>query len=105
MRRNVSIFVLILVVAAGLVLIGCNAGQPSTDDAATIAAIQSQLYQNPDLKPLNVHVSSDHGIVTLTGQVQSTLDKLAIEDLAQKVPGVKQVADQLAITTDAAAQA
>ncbi|HUY13808.1 MAG TPA: BON domain-containing protein [Terriglobia bacterium] len=105
MRRNVSIFALTLVVAAGLVIIGCNSGQQPTNDSATVAAIQSQLYQNAELKQLDVHVNSDHGVVTLTGQVQSTLEKLAIEALAQKAPGVKHVVDQLAVSTDATAQA
>jgi len=94
-----------MVAAAALVLMGCTASQNPANDAETVAAIQSQLYQNPELKQLDVHVTSDHGVVTLTGEVHAPLEKLAIEDLAQKAPGAKRVIDQLTVSADAEAQA
>ncbi|MGH9431089.1 MAG: BON domain-containing protein [Terriglobia bacterium] len=104
MRRNLTIGGLAVAIGAALLFFGCAASQRPPDDAAIVAAVESQLYQNPELKQLDVHVTSDHGVVTLTGEVRAPLEKLAIEGLAQKAPGTKQVVDQLTISTDADAQ-
>ncbi|MGH9451159.1 MAG: BON domain-containing protein [Terriglobia bacterium] len=88
--------------AAVLVIAGCSSMSHAPDDAQITSAIQAKLYQNPDLKPLSINVSSDHGVVTLSGAVNAPLEKLAVEDLAQKTAGVKQVIDQLSVAQAAA---
>jgi hypothetical protein len=97
-KTKSSLLLAAIVSGSVMVFTGCNARPKAPDDAQIVASVQSQLYQNPELKPLDVHVASDHGVVTLTGEVHSPLEKLAVEDLAQKAPGTKQVIDQLAVT-------
>lgn len=104
-KKNLMLLGLAVAFGTTLVLLGCASGQHPPDDAVIVAAVQSQLYQNPQLKPLDVHVTSDHGVVTLTGEVHTSLEQLAIEGLAQKAPGAKQVIDQLTIAADADAPA
>ncbi|MGH9402571.1 MAG: BON domain-containing protein [Terriglobia bacterium] len=103
LRNNYRIFVPVLL---ALLVAGCSSVSHSPDDSQITSAIQAKLYQNPDLKPLSINVSSDHGVVTLSGAVNAPLEKLAVEDLAQKTTGVKQVIDQLSVAqADAPADA
>jgi BON domain len=104
MRKFFTIVGLAATMVVALVLAGCTSGQQPTNDAAIVASVQSQLYQNPELKQFDIHVASDHGVVTLTGEVNAPLEKLAVEDLAQKAPGVKQVVDQLTVSQESSAQ-
>ncbi len=79
----------------------CGACSHVPNDQQIVSSIQAGLYQNPDLKTLSVNVTSDHGVVTLSGAVNTPLEKLAVEDLAQKAPGVKRVIDQMTVAPSA----
>lgn len=74
------------------------------NDQQIISSIQAKLYQNPDLKTLSVNVTSNHGVVTLSGAVNAPLEKLALEGLAKNTDGVKQVIDQLTVDASPSAQ-
>lgn len=102
MRRLSRGYRMLVPLAAVLVMAGCSSVSHAPDDTQITSAIQAKLYQNPDLKPLSINVSSDHGVVTLSGAVNAPLEKLAVEDLAQKTAGVKQVIDQLSVAQAAA---
>ncbi|MGH9469133.1 MAG: BON domain-containing protein [Terriglobia bacterium] len=93
---------LLVFALSGALFAGACSRISGPNDQEIVTAIQSKLYQNPDLKALSVNVASEKGVVTLSGQVNAPLERLAVEDLAEKTPGVKQVVDQL--TVAAAAQ-
>jgi hypothetical protein len=98
---------LAVLIPVGLVLTiaACSRSSSPARDQQIVTDIDATLYQNPELKPLGVSVTSDHGIVTLKGQVNAPLEKLAIEDIAGKTQGVKQVVDDLTVSPPASAQA
>lgn len=103
-RRNRHHLLLAPVILA-LAIAGCSRAPEAPTDSQIASAIQAKLYQNAELKPLSIGVSSDQGVVTLTGAVNAPLEKLAVEDLAQKTAGVKQVVDQITVAQPASAPA
>jgi hypothetical protein len=57
------------------------------------------------LKTRNILVDSQKGVVTLTGTVNSDMEKMAAENIVRQAPGVTQVIDQLTISAPATIQA
>ncbi|MGH9360011.1 MAG: BON domain-containing protein [Terriglobia bacterium] len=100
MKRG-RIFSLASILALALAAGACSHNARVSNDGAIVSAIQSKLYQNPDLKSLSVNVASNQGVVTLSGAVNAPLEKLAVEDLARNTEGVKQVVDQLTVSQPA----
>ena len=95
-----------ILIAGGLLFAGCNAlklGRP-TDDKAITTQIQAGLFDDSVLKMRDIHVASDKGIVTLTGTVNTDLEKAAVERIAGRAEGVKSVINQLVVSSGAAAE-
>src|SRR5579875_3288443 len=97
MKHARRMYRLPILVMLALVAGACSHSASVSNDGAIVSAIQSKLYQNPDLKTLSVGVAANQGVVTLTGSVNAPLEKLAIEDLARNTQGVKRVVDQLTV--------
>lgn len=96
------------VVMSGMLLLGaCNlVNKPAgPDDKAITSDIQSRLFQDQVLKTRDIRVDSQKGVVTLTGTVNSDIEKLAVERLANEATGVKQIVDQLTVSAATAAAA
>jgi osmotically-inducible protein OsmY len=66
--------------------------------------ILRELQWEPALDEANVKVSEDDGIVTLEGHVQSFWEKDAAVEAAQRVSGVRAVADHITVELPAASQ-
>lgn len=96
-RLRIAALLLGLVVTFG----GCSLFQHSSapNDGAIVAEIQSKLYQDPVLKTRDVRVISQKGVVVLTGTVESSDEKSTVEHIAQGADGVKQVIDDLAVSS------
>jgi hypothetical protein len=95
-----------ILMAGALLFAGCNAlklGQ-STDDKAITTQIQAKLFDDSVLKTRDIHVASDKGTVTITGSVNTDLEKAAVERIAGQTDGVKSVVNQLAVSTAPAAE-
>jgi hypothetical protein len=93
---------LILIVAAttlALMVGGCGTSSHGPDDHQIISSIDAKLGQDPDLRTLSVNVTSKQGVVTLSGMVNAPVEKLAVEDVARKTAGVKQVDDNLTVAS------
>lgn len=103
MERRNRLHLWLAPLVIGLLLAGCSRAPVAPTDSQITSAIQAKLYQNAELKPLSIGVSSDHGVVTLSGAVNAPLEKLAVEDLAQRTVGVKQVVDQITVAQPAPA--
>jgi hypothetical protein len=95
----------ILIVGA-LLFPGCNALKlgHSTDDKTITTQIQAKLFDDSVLKTRDIHVASDKGTVTLTGTVDTDLEKAAVERIASQTDGVKSVVNQLMVSSAAAAE-
>ena len=97
MRRFKLLFT-VLALAGTLLFGACNALQ-KPDDKAITSDVLAKLYQDPVLKTRDIHVVSEKGVVVLTGTVGTESEKAEVERLANQASGVKQVIDQLALST------
>ena len=59
--------------------------------------VMAQLKWEPFLNASEIGVAVKNGIVTLSGQVDSYLKKIAAEDAAKKIAGVKAIAEDIQI--------
>lgn len=103
MRRfRISLFLALL--SATLLFGGCSYLQTlqKPDDQAIASDIQGKLFADSVLKTRDIHVSSEGGVVTLTGTVSTDLEKAAAERMASQAKGVKQVQNQLTVGPAAA---
>lgn len=66
-------------------------------DTAITAKIKSNLIADKDIKSLSISVTTDKGIVTLSGNVENALQKQKAVTIATEVKGVKSVNDELTI--------
>jgi len=74
----------------------------AVSDSAITTKIKGQLLANTDLRQADISVSTNNGVVTLSGTVPSTeLRQLAV-DLARHTGGVVRVDDQMRVPGGAA---
>ncbi len=59
--------------------------------------VQEQLRREPILNAAEIGVSVKNGVVTLTGQVDSYVKKMAVEKAAKRVSGVKALAEEIQV--------
>jgi len=100
------LFVGVVLMAGALLFAGCNSLKlgSSPDDKAITTQIQAGLFDDSVLKMRDIHVSSDKGAVTLTGTVNTELEKAAAERLAGHAEGVKSVVNQLVVSSPLTAE-
>ncbi len=91
-----------LVLMGTLVLGSCNFLQVADkpDDQVITTEIQAKLFADPVLKTRDIRVSSNDGVVMVSGTVATELEKAAVVRLANQANGVKQVVDQLSISSE-----
>ena len=105
--RTVRAALLLLLAAHSCALGGCAAvreyracgyhGCPA--DANITVQVQALLAQHPALAaPNRVYVQTLNGVVYLSGQVATELQRLTAESVAQGAPGVRRVVDNVALT-------
>ena len=100
MKQTVSVWI-----AAGLVALaaGCASDQPqrtagqSIDDQAVARRVQEALGSDPAYKFTDVKVVAYQGKVQLSGFVDKGEQKGQAEDITRKVPGVKEVKNDIAM--------
>jgi osmotically-inducible protein OsmY len=90
-----------LVIAAALLgLAGCatsGGGNTFFDDAATTMRVKKAIFDEPSLKSMNVSVSTEKGVVDLTGSVKTKAERKKATAVASKVEGVKRVKNDLKV--------
>jgi len=96
----------ITLMAGALLFAGCSVVKfgSSADDKAITTQIQAKLFDDSVLKMRDIHVASDRGTVTLTGTVNTELEKAAAERVASRVDGVKSVVNQLVVSSTSTAE-
>lgn len=82
-------------------LLGCaGAGQTTgefVDDSAISTKVKAKLFEDPATSGWHVFVTTDKGVVWLTGTVNSAQEKDRAGELARNVPGVKAVKNELTV--------
>lgn len=59
--------------------------------------VQNELAWDPTLDATHIGVAADNGVVTLTGHVTTYAEKLAAERAAQRVTGVRGIAEEIEV--------
>lgn len=92
-----------LLAALGAGLFGCagddtrqSTGQ-YIDDSAITAKVKSKLLSDDEVSGLAVEIETYKGVVQLSGFVDSEREKRRAEDLAEDVPGVRSVQNDLQV--------
>ncbi|MDI7276776.1 MAG: BON domain-containing protein, partial [Anaerolineae bacterium] len=67
------------------------------DDARLTAEVLAALRRNTFLEPLAMQVVADNGVVTLTGSVDSELNRQAAEREVRLIEGVREVRNMLTV--------
>ena len=60
-------------------------------------AVLAELWWDPSVTAAHIGVTADAGVVSLTGHVDSLMEKLAAEAAAQRVKGVKAVVEEIEV--------
>ena len=66
-------------------------------DKALRQNIEDELNFAPELDPAHIGVTVAHGVVTLSGHVESYAQKLAAERAVQRIKGVRALAENLEV--------
>jgi BON domain-containing protein len=90
-----------LVAVAGLTL-ACNSERR---DAALNQEVMAKLSEDPQLARNAVNVETEHGNVTLTGEVMTEDQRRIAAERAQEVKGVRQVTNKLELAVSSPAPA
>lgn len=83
------------VLAAGQSAPQVEVTAPGRDDAAIAAEVRERIHEQPSLKLFDISVRSVNHTVYLEGQVDTRLDRSEARHVAQAVPGVKKIYNDL----------
>ncbi len=87
----------LLMVSSSLLMASPQDSQNAPDDSAITTAIQAKLFQDPSLKTQDIQVSTNQGVVRLTGSVDTPQQQAAVDRIASMEPGVVKVIDSLSV--------
>jgi len=96
----------VVAAALALALASCTAQQQrstsnSANDAYLVTAVGAKLASVDVDAVTRVHVSAEHGVVTLSGQAHTPAERARYVDAARSVDGVSAVKDDLTINPNA----
>jgi len=86
------------VLLVGILAVGV-ACTKAPDDSRLTTQIQSKLSQDSGLQDKQITVQTSSGVVTLSGTVENDTQRTAASRYASEIPGVKQVVNNLQITS------
>jgi osmotically-inducible protein OsmY len=102
---NPVVLAVILLCTGALPLPGCVfsssecASEECKNDAKITADVQAKLKEHRELSgPNAVYVQTRGGVVYLTGQVATDVQRATAEQVAGQVPGVTRVINSIALT-------
>jgi osmotically-inducible protein OsmY len=85
-------------VAAALLFVPAQAGVVTgVTDSAITTSIKTEIGVNPNVNTFGVHVSTNDGVVTLSGRVEDETQKALAEQIARDTKGVTDVVNNLTI--------
>src|SRR5512135_1066298 len=95
-RSSPNALILVIVFLLPIVAAACGKTVGDTIDDATITTrVKSALLNEPVLVATGIDVSTNAGVVTLSGSVKSKDDEDRAVRVARQVPGVKDVKSTL----------
>ena len=97
-QKRLTVFVLVLMLIAPLVLAACGKSVGDTIDDATITTrVKTSLLNDPAVGGSRIDVDTFKGVVTLSGRVKTKEEEAQAIALARKISGVTDVKSTLQI--------
>jgi hyperosmotically inducible protein len=111
MRRGLLVFLVLLVIVAGLVIYRLPAATPvremlrsvkdTSQDAATTSKVKTALLLSKHVSAFDIKTTTTRGVVSLTGEVPSEETRRLAGAIAQDTSGVTQVQNDLVVNPGA----
>ena len=76
---------------------GCASTGGFFSDAALTTKVKTAIYNEPTLKVMDIGVSTENNVVTLSGTVGSRTEQAKAIRVARQVEGVKSVKSELVV--------
>jgi hyperosmotically inducible periplasmic protein len=95
--RPLSLAAALLLLSATLPAAAETAGG-YIDDTAISTKIKASLIKDQELKAFDIHVETDHGVVHLTGTVDTSIQKADAVRIAKTTENVKDVVNDIVVT-------
>jgi osmotically-inducible protein OsmY len=95
-RATLGLLVLVALVAVS----ACRSTQPvstQVDDNVITSKVKAKLVADPQVNPFDVSVTTNEGIVTLSGRVKEPHQRAEAEKLAWDTEGVKGVNNMIKV--------
>jgi len=99
-KRYVSMLAVLLLLGMAA---GCSSQKPN--DAQITSEIQAKLFADPNISGKQIYVTTQDGVVTLSGNVLTDMERAAAGSDAGQVKGVKTVVNNLAVAPPVVAEA
>lgn len=96
-RLGLALLLAIAVLFSGVRVLAASPQAPVVDDHTIVSDIEHKLFLDSALKQRDIRVQCNEGVVTLSGTVNTRLEKSAAERIASQELGVKHVVSQLKI--------
>lgn len=111
MRRGLLLFLVLLVIVAGVVIYRLPAATPvremlrsvrdTSQDAATTSKVKTALLLSKHVSAFDIKTTTTRGVVSLTGEVPSEETRRLAGAIAQDTSGVAQVQNDLVVNPGA----
>jgi osmotically-inducible protein OsmY len=96
-RSIISVLVALSVASASMSVSAKNTWEDTAKDAWIDGKVESTLLFNTNLNSFDINTDVKKGVVTLTGKVESMVDKALAEELALSLKGVSEVNNELTV--------
>jgi len=96
-KNLASLVLLVITLSACAVFSGRETTGEYVDDMSITTSVKNSIFQDPQLKMLQIHVETFQNQVQLSGFVDSRKEYVRAEQLARSVEGVKGVKNNLII--------
>lgn len=94
LKRTTALLVVTLLLGTA----GCaSTGGGFFSDAAITTRVKTAIFNEPALKVMDISVSTDDNVVTLSGSVKSRAERAKAIAVARQVDGVKAVKTDLVV--------
>jgi hypothetical protein len=97
MKTRVPLQLFVVALALALV-VGCSRGRSDSDLASDV---RNKVLADPNVSSRQIEVHSENGVVTLSGAVESEMERLAAGNSAAQVQGVRTVVNNLTVAEQA----
>ena len=98
MRSFIStLFLAALLLGTAPPALGGETAGEYVDDTAISTKIKASLIKDQELKAFDIHVDTDHGIVHLSGTVDTSIQKADAIRIAKNTANVKDVVNDIVV--------